>query len=156
MLDINRTKRIRTVAAGIVVFCLIGAQSWALDTLGYDLKADLVDTDSFVIEVFSDKQACTSSQNMRGLLDELSSLSVQLTIHEERDGVIVSDPLEGLIIELQHVYGEDVCTAFDNLSHEQQLLYIEIEKLLLDLKGLDVKARHMDNNSKKRAASSIS
>jgi|GEM_PF-3933665 len=152
MLEINRTKRIRTVAAGIVVFCLIGAQSWVLDTLDYDLNANLVDTDSFVIEVFSDKQACPPSQNMRGLLDELSSLSVQLTIHEERDGVIVSDPLEGLIIELQHVYGADVCTAFDDLSQEQQLLYIEIEKLLLDLKGLDIKAQHVDDHLKKRAA----
>ena len=153
MLDINRTKRIRTVAAGVVVFCLIGAQSWVLDTLGYDLRVDLIDPDSFVVEVFSDKQACLPSQNMHGLLDELSSLSVQLTIHEERDGVIVSDPLEGLIIELQHVYGEDVCTAFDDLSQEQQLLYIEIEKLLLDLKGLDIKAHHFDTHSKKRAAS---
>ena len=145
MLDLNRTKRLFTITAGILVFGLIGTHSWVLDTLGYDLKASFIDKPA---QVLVDQDACSSDHTMRDLIDELSTLSVQLTVHEERDGVIISDPIEGLIKELQLVYVYDLCTDFADLSEEQQLLFIEIEKLLFDLKGLNVKAKHLGIEAK--------
>lgn len=144
MPDTNKSKKTLAVTTGILIFSFIVAQSWVSETLGYNFA----DRHGRFVTFFSDAPECTTPHTMHALLDDLSLLSVQLTVHEEQDGVIISDPIEGLIKELQQVYGRDLCTDFINLSQEQQLLYIEIEKLLFDLKGLEIKALNTEEKER--------
>lgn len=145
MPDTNQSKRTLAVTTGLLIFSFIGAQLWVSETLGYDL----IDRSERFAVRFSDSSECTTPHTMQALLYDLSVLSVQLTVHEERDGVIISDPIEGLIHELQQVYGRDLCTDFVDLSLDQQLLYIEIERLLFDLRGLEVKGLNAEENERK-------
>ena len=141
MLDLNLSSKLPYLTAGILFFSLIGAQSWSSDSWGIELKSNLMDKKGGFVEVYSDNTECTAPLTMHALVDELSALSVQFTIHEEQEGVIISDPIEGLIKELEQAFGKDLCTSFTKLSKQQQNLYIEIEKLLVDMRGLNIKAR---------------
>ena len=153
MLDTNRTQRLRIVAVGIFVFSFFGAQMWGLGKPGNDVNSGFGKDKGPFLEVEAGNSECTSPQTMHALLYDLSTISVQLSIHEERNGVIISDPIQGLIEELYDVYGEDICTDFTSLSQEQQQLYIEIEMLVLELRGLKVKIRTMDSEVQSRVLS---
>lgn len=146
MLDINRTRKLRTVTVGLVVFSFIGAQIWGFEKPGNDINTDFWNNKGPFLEIEADDSECTSPRTMHALLYDLSTISVQLSIHEERNGVIISDPIQGLVEELFDVYGDDLCTDFARLSQQQQQLYIEIERLVVELKGLNVKAGHLDEN----------
>ena len=155
MLDKNQKRKLRTVTAGILVLSFISTQPWVFETLEYDFNSDFLGRNRPIVEVFSQNTECLSAQTMHSLLSDLSTLSVQLSIHEERDGIIISDPIQGLIDELHLVYGDDICTEFSDLSQQQQRLYIEIEKLVFDLKGLGIKAKNTQEEIKQTPSTLI-